>query len=160
MTALLTSEGEQRRRDASRLWLEKCRRLVRYERILRASAKAQYDMLKGIDYSAVRVQSSPSPDAVPNIVIAHQSVARSLEQLADDAARRIAEVDGALYALDDPNESACLHLYYVDAMETWERVCVEMGYSYSRVMDFQRSGLLNLYPLLPHTERDPEYSAL
>ena len=42
----------QRRIDAARAWLEKCRKTVGYERTLRESSAAHYDMLRGIDYSA------------------------------------------------------------------------------------------------------------
>lgn len=156
---LLTPEGEQRHIDLARAWLEKCRRTVGYERTLRESARAQYDMLKGIDYSAVNVQGSPSPDAVPNAVIAHEGIAEKLEAIADDAAKRIADAAAALARMEDPTEARCLHLYYIDAVDTWERVCVKMSYSYDGMMKLSRRALLHAYDLMPHTERDPNYRA-
>ena len=47
-----------------------------------------------------------------------------------------------------------LHLYYVDALDGWERVCVEMGYSYDGLMKLRRRALLHAYDVMPHTERD------
>lgn len=152
---LMTPEGEQRRVDTARAWLEKCRKAVGYERTLRESAQAHYDLVRGIDYSAVSVQSSPSPDAVPNAVIAHEGIAAKLGALADDAARRIGEAAESLAAMDDPTEAQCLHLYYIDALDTWERVCVKMGYSYDGMMKLSRRALLHAYDVMPHTERDP-----
>lgn len=156
---LLTNEGEQRRIDMARAWLEKCRKTVGYERTLRESSAAHYDMLRGIDYSAVNVQTSPSPDAVPNAVIAHEGIAEKLDAIADDAARRIADAAAALASMDDPTEARCLHLYYIDAVDTWERVCVKMAYSYDGMMKLSRRALLHAYDLMPHTERDPNYRA-
>lgn len=156
---LLTPEGEQRRIDMARAWLEKCRKTVGYERTLRESAAAHYDMLKGIDYSAVNVQSSPSPDAVPNAVIAHEGIAEKLDAIADDAARRIADAAAALASMDDSTEARCLHLYYIDAVDTWERVCEIMTYSYDGMMKLSRRALIHAYDVMPYSEREPIYKA-
>lgn len=156
---LLSPEGEQRRIDSARAWLEKCRKTVGYERTLRESAAAHYDMLKGIDYSAVNVQSSPSPDAVPNAVIAHEGIAEKLEAIADDAAMRIADAAAALASMEDPTEARCLHLYYIDAVDTWERVCEVMTYSYDGMMKLSRRALIHAYDVMPHSEREPIYKA-
>lgn len=155
----MTPEYEQLCVDTARAWLEKCRKLVGYERTLRESARDRYDMLRGIDYSAVNVQTSPSPDAVPNIVIANQGIAEKLDEIADDAARRIGQAADALASMDDPTEARCLHLYYIDALETWEHVCVRMSYSYDGMMKLSRRALLHAYDVMPHTERDPNYRA-
>lgn len=155
----MTPEYEQLCVDTARAWLEKCRKLVGYERTLRESARDRYDMLRGIDYSAVNVQTSPSPDAVPNIVIANQGIAEKLDEIADDAARRIGQAADALASMDDPTEARCLHLYYIDALETWEHVCVRMSYSYDGMMKLSRRALLHAYDVMPHIERDPNYRA-
>lgn len=156
---LLTPEGEQRRIDMARAWLEKCRKTVGYERTLRESAAAHYDMLKGIDYSAVNVQTSPSPDAVPNAVIAHEGIAEKLDAIADDAAKRIADAAAALASMEDPTEARCLHLYYIDAVDTWERVCEIMTYSYDGMMKLSRRALIHAYDVMPYSEREPIYKA-
>lgn len=156
---LLAPEGEQRRIDTARAWLEKCRKTVGYERTLRESAAAHYDMLRGIDYSAVNVQTSPSPDVVPNAVIAHEGIAEKLDAIADDAARRIADAAAALASMDDPTEARCLCLYYIDAIGTWECVSEEMGYGHDGMMALRRRALLHVYDVMPCSEREPIYKA-
>ena len=156
---LMTPEGEQRRVDIARAWLEKCRKAVGYERTLRESAQAHYDLVRGIDYSAVNVQSSPSADAVLNAVIAHEGIAAKLDAIADDAARRICDAAEALASMDDPTEAQCLHLYYIDALDTWERVCEAMGYTRDGMATLRNRALLHAYDVMPHIERDPIYQA-
>ena len=155
----MTPEYEQYCIDQSEAWLEKCRKLVGYERTLREKAQSHYDMLKGIDYSAVNVQNSPSPDAIPNMVIANQVIIEKLDEIADDAARRIREAEAALASMDNPLEARCLCLYYIDAIGTWERVAEEMGYGHDGMMALRRRALLHVYDVMPCSEREPIYKA-
>ena len=56
--------------------------------------------------------------------------------------------------LDDPTEAAVLARYYLKG-DCWERVCVDMSYSWQGMMAIQRRALLHVYPLMPYRERDP-----
>ena len=159
---MTTPEFEQYCIDQSEAWLSKVRKAVGYAARMDESAAEQYakaDNLKGIDYSAIRVQSSPSPDAIPNAVADHEELAETYRAISENARKRAAEAAMALAAMDDMTEAACLHLYYVDALETWEHVCVRMSYSYDGMMKLRRRALLHAYDVMPHTERDPWYHA-
>ena len=161
--AMLTDEGEQRRVDEARSWLEKVRKAVGYARRLEASAKASYqraDGLKGIDYSKPFVKSSPYADAIPDAIAADEAIGDTLSAIAADARDKVDEASRAIHRLDDKTEATCLHLYYVDAYDTWERVCVEMGYSYDGMMKLSRRALLHAYDVMPHGERSPMQPAI
>ena len=155
--AHMTDEIEQYRISQARAWLDRVRKAVGYAASLEASAAAQYaraDNLRGIDYSAVHVTTSPTPDAIPRAVEAHVEAGDALASIATDARDRIVQAATALAKMGDPVEARCLHLYYVDAMDTWERVCVEMHYTYDGMMKLSRRALLHAYDAMPPGERD------
>lgn len=152
-----TSEWQRYRISQASSWLERVRKLVGYRDSLEASAAAQLeaaDNLRGMDYSAVHVQTSPTADAIPNAIIRHEEAADAFRAIADDAAARMVQAARALAQMTDPNEARALHLYYVDALDGWERVCVEMGYSYDGMMKLRRRALLHAFDVMPHIERD------
>jgi len=157
MNAMLTTEGEQYRIDAVRDWLEKVRKTVGYQRTLEQSAAdrlARADGLKGLDYSKEQVKSSPYADAIPDAIAANEVIGDALQSVAEDARERVAQAARAIASLDDANEARCLHLYYIEAYDTWERVCVAMHYSYDWIMKLRRNGLLHLYDEMPHYMKD------
>jgi len=160
---MLTSDGESRRADAARAWLDRVRRSVAYERTLRRSAEARFeaaDGLRAIDYSRDAVSGVATGDAIPNAVIAHESAGEAIAAIADEAASRIAEAARAIATLDDPYESRCLHLYYIDALDTWDDVCSTIGYTYDGVMKLHRRALVHVYDHMPHIEREPFHQAI
>ena len=158
----MTPEYEQYCIEQAEAWLAKVRKAVAYANQLEESAAAHFaraDNLKGIDYSAVRVQSSQAADAIPRAVIAHIEAAEKLGELSEDARRRVDEAASALALMDDATEASCLQLYYVDALDTWEHVCVRMHYSYDGMMKLRRRALVHAYAVMPHIERNPTYRA-
>ena len=159
----MTPEYEQYRIGQAEAWLEKVRKSVSYAQRLEESAAAQFalaDGLRGMDYTRDRISTSPTPDAIPNAVAAHMEMGGSFAQIAEDARRRAVEAAAALADMDDPTEATCLHLYYVDALETWEHVCVKMHYSYDGMMKLRRRAVLHAYDVMPHAEREPIAPAL
>ena len=159
----MTPEYEQYCIGQAEAWLEKVRKSAAYARQLEESAAAQYalaDGLKAMDYSRIRVAVSATPDAIPNAVANHVEMGDKFKQISDDAKRRMTEAAVAIAQLDDPTESTCLHLYYVDALETWEHVCVKMHYSYDGMMKLRRRAVLHAYEVMPHAEREPRAPAI
>lgn len=71
---------------------------------------------------------------------------------ADDASRRIE-------CLEDAAERSALLLHYVHG-KPWERVCVQMDYSYDGIMDVRRRAVLHVYQYMPLEWRDRKYNAL
>lgn len=159
----MTPEYEQYRIEQAEEWLDKVRKSVAYAVRMEESAAAQYalaDNLRGMDYTRDHVKGSPSPDAIPNAVANHIDLGKAFAEISEDARRRAEEAARALARMDDPTEAACLHLYYVDALETWEHVCVRMHYTYDGMMKLRRRAMLHAYDVMPHAEREPMAPAL
>lgn len=158
MNAMMTTEGEQRRIDATREWLDKVRKTVTYAAWLEESAEVQFsraDGLKAINPENGKVRKSPYADAIPDAVAAHQDAGEALKAIAASARDQIGEAAGAIAKMDDKTEATCLQLYYIDAYDTWERVCVAMHYSYDGMMKLSRRALLHAYDVMPHYRKDP-----
>ena len=64
----------------------------------------------------------------------------------------------ALMLMDEFNEAKALRLRYLLGWK-WERVCVEMGYSWDGMMSMRRRALAHYYEVMPHAERDPVHRA-
>lgn len=153
----MTEEYDVYRIGQAKSWLSNVRRLVVYERSMRELAEQQLEMadgLRGIDYSGVRVASSSDGNAIPRAVEAHIEAYADLDALAEDAARRVRDAAACIDLLDDPTEAAALTRYYL-AGDSWERVCVDMSYSWQGMMALQRRALLHVYDVMPAKERDP-----
>ena len=158
----MTPEYENYCIGQAQAWLSKVRKTVGYAKRVQEQADAilaRADNMRGKDYNAVSVQVSPTPDAIPNAIIMADELGSTLSEISEDARRRVNEAAIALARMQDPTEALCLTLYYVDACDTWERVCVEMHYSYDGMMKLRRRALLSAYGVMPHTERDPTYRA-
>ena len=160
---VMDEELQRYRTDQAEAWLMKVRKAVGYAKALEESAAYHFaaaDNLKSMDYSAIRVTTSPTPDQIPNAVIAHIEAGKALGEVAASASERIAQAARALSQMDDATEAMCLQLYYVDALETWEHVCVRMHYTYDGMMKLRRRALLHAYDVMPHVERDAIPTAL
>ena len=158
----MDEELQRYRIEQADAWLSKVRKLVAYERAMREAAETQYEMadgLRGLDYSRDQVSTSPTPDAIPNAVIAHDEAGDSLASIADSARERIAQAARALDSMEDPTEAAALTYYYIACVK-WEEVCVRMSYSWDGMMTLRRRALTHAYDVMPHSERDPMEPAI
>lgn len=159
----MNDELERYRIEQAEAWLEGVRKAVGYAARLEESAAAQYELadgLRGIDYSRDMVSASSTPDAIPNAVANHVDMGDKFKQISDDSKRRVIDAAERIARLPDATEATCLHLYYVDALDTWEHVCVRMFYSYDGMMKLRRRAMLHAYDVMPHTERDPRPPAV
>ena len=159
----MTPEFEQYRIEQAEAWLDKVRKSVAYAARLEESAEAQYaraDGLKAMDYTRDRVKVPATSDAIPDAVAAHMEMGEKFAEIAQDAKRKAVEAAEAIARMDDPTEASCLHLYYVDALETWEHVCVRMHYTYDGMMKLRRRAMLHAYDVMPHREREPRAPAI
>ena len=167
---LMTDEGVDRRVSIVTRWLENVSRAVERKFDLESQRDAMVSMadnLRGIDYSRSQVSASPTPDAIPDAIIAADEMSELFGRLSDDAARRMAQAQLALASMENQGGARALSLYYLAFGEdgkrkygTWERVCVEMDYSYDGMMKLVRRAKLELYDLMPHTERPRVESAI
>ena len=158
----LTEEFDEYRRRQAEKWLEHVRGLRLRRDAMQAAIDGQralMDGLKGIDYAFGGGSCAPSPDAVPNTVIRIQGmVAEYCAALAEyvdeqDRARK------ALARLERAEHCQALTLRYVEGWE-WERVCVEMKYSYHGMMKLARAATCAAYGVMPPEWRDPMHPAL
>ena len=167
---LLSEEGEQRRIRIVTRWLSNVSRAVERKFDFEAQAgamRAMADNLRGIDYSAVQVTTSPTPDAIPDAIIAAEEMGELYGSLRDNAAKRVAQAEAALAEMGNQDGARALSLYYLsfDAngkrrFDTWEKVCVEMHYSEDGMKVLVRRAKLELYDLMPHIERPKVEQAL
>ena len=155
---MMDEELQRYRIEQAEAWLSKVRKTVGYARRITADAEAimaRADNLRGMDYSAVNVQTSPSADAIPDAIILADEMGEAMEAISESARERVTGAARALAEMEDPTEATCLTLYYVEAYDTWERVCVAMHYSYDGMMKLRRRALVSAYSVMPHSERDP-----
>ena len=154
----MDDELQRYRIEQAESWLSKVRKLVSYEKAMREAAEVQYEMadgLRGIDYTRDQVDTSLTADAIPNAVIAHEEAGETMVAIADSARERIRQAVEAISKIKDAKEAMCLRLYYVDGMDTWERVRAAMSYTQDGMKSLRRRALLNVYDVMPHDQRDP-----
>ena len=160
---MIDEELQRYRIEQAEAWLVRVRKTAGYAKRVSESAEAvmaRADNLRGIDYSAVSVSTSPTADAIPDAVILAEELGETMQVISATARDRVTAAAEALSRMEDPTEATCLQLYYVDAYDTWERVCVDMHYSYDGMMKLRRRALLSAYDVMPHSERDPRQPAV
>lgn len=167
---MLTAEGEDRRVRAVTRWLSNVGRAIERRMDFEAQRDAftaRADNLRGMDYSAVQVQTSPTPDAIPNAIIEAEEMGELYDSLACSVSRQVGKAQAALASMGNQAGARALSLYYLTYDEngkrkydTWEKVCVEMSYTYDGMMKLARRAKVELYDHMPHTERDPYHSAI
>jgi len=161
---MLTTEGADRRVAIVTRWLENVCKVIERRFDFEAQADSMMalaDNLRGIDYSSMTGGApQPTPDAIPNAIIAAEEMGELYGSLRDAASRRAALAQEALASMDNQGGARALSLYYLTFDEngrrmydTWEKVCVEMSYTYDGMMKLVRRAKLELYDLMPHTER-------
>lgn len=127
-----------------------------YERY--RDAEAKYDELcqdvgvKGTDYSAVRVSSSPTPDGVHDIVMRRKQARDRLGAAKDEFTDAYEQATEAIMSLDDADEASVLYRRFI-LMEEPRYAMRELHMCRSRFYEVQRSGLANLYEHIPLSDR-------
>ena len=160
---LMNDEGVDRRVRVVTRWLENVCHAIERQFDFDAQAKAmraKADNLRALDYSDVQVSKSLSPDAIPEAIIAADEMGELYDGLAETVGKRVAQAQAAIAAMENQCGARALSLYYMtfDAngrrkFDTWEKVCVEMSYSYDGMMKLARRAKLELYDLMPHYEK-------
>ena len=153
----MDEELERYRMEQAHTYLERIRKMGDDCAGLRAQIDDAYyraEGVRGIDYSAVRVSSSHSHDAILNAVAQLQEWIR--EYVADLTAyedERHAAAK-ALMMMPDAVEARALRYRYLLGWK-WERICNEMDYSWDGMMTLRRRALAHYWDVMPRSERDP-----
>ncbi len=123
-------------------------------------ARERADGVKGIDYSAVRVQVSASDDAMANAVDTIKScIVEYVTALAEYEDER-STASKSLSHMSDQTEAKALRLRYLLNYE-WKDVKDKLNYkTLDGVMKLRSRALCSYWEVMPVAERDPMYSAI
>lgn len=158
----MTEEYERYKRMQASRWMEHVRSLGRRVRSIAEEIEAQRELASGVQ--AVRYDGAPSGgaasgDAIPN------AVARLQELIAEYVAEQAGYVEEqreaheALRLIEDDACRDALTKHYLLGCN-WERVCVDMGYTWDGMMALRRRALLAAYDRMPARWRDPMHPAI
>ena len=153
----MDEELQRYRADQAHAYLERVRDLgedCAGLKLLADDAVARAGGLRGIDYSAIRVQVSPTDDGmVDAIETIRASIASYVTALAEFEGMR-AEASRAIAAMGDAAERRALTMRYLLGRE-WTDVRDALGYrTMGGVMKLRRRALLSFYDAMPANERD------
>lgn len=90
-------------------------------------------------YGSERVQSSPKGDIQPDNIAAIDALLERYNAKLRACVELVNEFETALETLA-PRERRLMRLYYIDCM-TWEKVCVEMNLSWTRLHEYRRQAI-------------------
>lgn len=96
----------------------------------------------GIDYSADKIQSTPS-DKLADILAECEEIEKKIINTNADKLRLIKELTAAINTLDDEIERAVLSAYYVDGV-SMNKAAVLVGYELSGVYKLRKRGVKHL----------------
>ena len=158
----MDEEFRQYRAEQAHAYLERIRRMGEDCAGLQQlvdDARERADGVRGIDYSAVRVQVSPTDDAMLAAVDAIKaSIADYVTALAAYEDMRH-EASRALMRMEDGVEAKALRLRYLCDWK-WERICTDMNYSWDGMMTLRKRALSRFWEVMPASGRDPMEPAI
>lgn len=148
---MITEEGIDWKVERAGSYLESIRRLGEDVAAQQALADAQRELadgVRGIDYSALRVSTSPSGSQVEDALERIQSAVAEYCTLAAEYTDMRMEANRALCLMGDFTEARALRCRYLLGWD-WERICVEMRYTYDGMMKLRRRALCSFYDVMP-----------
>lgn len=157
----LEEEYARYRADAARAYMEHVRSLGLRMQSLREEIERERSLLlpQGVAYSSQPKSPNAYGDAIPDGLDRLQRLVEGYcAELSGYAAER-QRAHEAVSRIARPERREALRGHYL-AGKAWERVCVDMGYSYRNMMNISRAALSELYDFMPHEWRDPVYSAI
>lgn len=157
----LDDEYERYRADAAASYMEHVRSLGLRMRSLQEEIERERSLMlpQGLEYSPQPGNPNAYGDAIPDGLSRLQAMVEAYcAELAGYVAER-QEAHEAVSRIARPERREALRGHYL-AGKTWERVCVDMGYSYDGMMKLRRGALCELYDLMPHRWRDPLHRAI
>lgn len=156
----MTDEYERYKAAQAARWLDSVARAGRRLAVLRDEIderRADAEGVRAIAYDGM-------PNGSPRTDSMEAAVARLDELIRDYVAEEAGYVAMQRDAHErlrglDPACSECLTRRYLLGWK-WERVCVEMGYSWDGMMSLRRRALSEAYGVMPHEWRDPTHPAI
>ena len=158
----MTDEYEAYKAGQASRWLERIRRLGARAETLRMEIDAEREAAAGL--RAMRFDGMPRARRADGDAMA-DAVARIEERVAGYASELSAYLDEraeaheALASLEDEACRRALTMRYLLG-KPWERVCVDMGYTWDGMMKLRRRALSEAYDVMPARHRDPKHPAI
>lgn len=155
-------EYESYKAEQAERWLDRIRRLGSRVDTLRMEIDAERQAASGL--KAVRFDGMPRAKRSDGDAMV-DAVARIQERVADYASELSGYLDerqeahDALSAMGDEACRRALTMRYLLGLP-WERVCVDMGYSWGGMMKLRRRALVSAYDVMPVRHRDPKHPAV
>ncbi|MBX9035048.1 hypothetical protein [Gordonibacter massiliensis (ex Traore et al. 2017)] len=155
------TEIERYRYDQARAYLEHVRALSCRTSALRAEVDAQRELADGL--KAIRYGECGARRAQTDQMV--ETVARLQELVKDycaELAAYVAEQEtahGCVRLMERPEHVQAITSHYLLG-RTWERVCVDMGYTWDGMMKMRRRAITEFYDVMPTEWRDPRHPAI
>ena len=145
-----TEDWKRQRAEEAATWLRRIQRKAMTVKRMVAELNSFIDAtgIKGTDYSAVRVSSSPTPDGVHELAVRHMEL---LERSQSAAIEYMAELEVALDAIDsmeDARHQEVLSAHYIQC-KPWHRIASEMNYSERHIYTLRMDALDAIYDHMP-----------
>ena len=150
------------RADQAHAYLERIRRLGEGCAAMKSmvdDARERADGIRGIDYSAIRVQTSPTDDRMAKAMDEIRERIRDYVTVLAEYESERKQANDALLRMDDFTEATALRLRYILGWQ-WERICTEMHYTWDGMMSLRRRALSDYYDVMPISQRDPMHPAI
>lgn len=132
----------------AKAWLEEVRHVDDEVAVLRRSMFDAYAMATSATsrLSEAKAQTSPDPHKFDRIAILDEAIYDRIAELSAMKAKAVKVIS----SLEDPRQRQVLLAYYVDSRtsdgvkKTWEMVCVELSYSWSRLHEIRSAAIAAL----------------
>lgn len=155
------AEFERYKHDQARAYLEHVRALSCRTKALSAEVEAQRELADGIKSMGCAGGGGGGVD--PDRIA--ETVARLQDLISRYCVELSAYVDEQQTAHERINSltrhehAQALASYYLLGL-TWERVCVDMGYTWDGMMKLRRRAVTEFYDVMPVEWRDPRHPAM
>lgn len=155
------TEYERYKYDQARAYLEHVRALSCRTSALRAEVEAQRELADGV--RAMRYGDGGGGGAEPDRMA--DTVARLQELIAGycvELSAYVSEQQAAherVKLMERPEHAQAITSHYLLG-RTWERVCVDMGYTWDGMMSMRKRAVTAFYDVMPVEWRDPRHPAL
>lgn len=155
------TEFERYKYDQARAYLEHVRALSCRTQALRAEVEAQRELADGV--RAMRY-GEPGAGRAGDDRMA-ETVARLQDLMAGycvELSGYVAEqqaAHGCVKLMERPEHAQAITAHYLLG-RAWERVCVDMGYTWDGMMSLRRRAVIAFYDVMPAGWRDPRHPAV
>lgn len=155
------TEIDRYKYDQARAYLEHVRALSCRTQALRAEVEAQRELADGV--KAMRYGDGVGGCSGDDRMA--ETVARLQELISGYCAELARYVDeqeaahGCVVLMDRPEHAQAITAHYLLG-RAWERVCVDMGYTWDGMMKLRRRAVTEFYDVMPIEWRDPKYPAI